>query len=99
MRRIALTTFCLLALCSPAILPAASFIKVGNFTINGVIESGGFILDDGNAYKPISKHQKANTHAWQLSDVIMLLRKKRTKRYIHVNTRTGENAKMRRVSL
>ncbi|MBS0654429.1 MAG: hypothetical protein JSR46_01510 [Verrucomicrobia bacterium] len=99
MRRFALITLCLVAVCAHIPLSAVTFIKLGNFAIDGVTSNGGFILDDGHAYKPVSKHQKKSAKSWQLTDVIMLLRKKGAKKYLLVNTRTGEKCKMRNTSI
>lgn len=93
MRKITLLTTVLVALSVQCPLPA-HLIKIGNFAINGV-NKRGFILDDGRAYKPTNSNQKDSTKAWQLGDVVMLMRKHGSKRYLLINTRTGEKAKMK----
>lgn len=91
MRKILALAACLLSLYAPCSLFADN-VKIGNFPIDGVTQFGSFVLDDGHSYKP-RRSQVSRTKSWQLGDVIMVLKKKGTKTYILVNTRTGEIAK------
>lgn len=94
MRLIALFIVCLAALSSPLSMSATTYLKIGNFDIDSFCH-GGFLLDDGRVYIPISPKQKKQTQDWQLGDPMLVMQKKHGSHYIVVNTRTGELAKMK----
>lgn len=96
MRKLLVMAACLLSLYLPCSL-AAQNIKIGDFPVNR-ITPGSFVLGDAHAYKPFPSQRK-HTLSWQLGDVIMVVHKKGTKRYILINTRTGDKAKTKIVSL
>lgn len=99
MKKIALIIFCLFAVTATPTLSAAwKVYKVGNFPIVGTIQGKGFVLNDGNIYKPKNSSQRTITTSWQLGDNILLLKGKGKKTYILVNARTGQKATMKNVN-
>lgn len=98
MRKILIMALCLLASYLPGSLLAKA-TKIGNFPIDAVTKFGSFILDDGRSYKPISPKQRKSTRSWELGDTILLMKKRGSKNYILINTRTGEISKMKVVPL
>ena len=71
----------------------AKYVIQGNYDIAGPGRRGGFMLDDGNTYKPLSKFQKNRVKSWQLGDTILVLRIVHSHRYLLVNKANGERAK------
>ena len=98
MKKIALIIFCLFAVTATPTLSAAwKVYKVGNFPIVGTIQGKGFVLNDGNIYKPKNSSGRTITTSWQQGDNILLLKGKGKKTYILVNARTGEKVSMKNV--
>lgn len=86
------------AFCSSFELSAQwKVVKIGDYPIVGTILHKGFILDDGNIYRPVSSSQREVTRDWQLGDSILLLKGKGRNRFILVNSRTGQKAIMKNV--
>lgn len=99
MKKILLIALCLFATIPAAHLCAAwKVTKIGDYPIVGTVTHKGFILADGNIYKPVSPNQKEISDDWFLGDGIVLLRGKGKNRFILINIRTGEHAIMKRVS-
>jgi hypothetical protein len=99
MRKAALIILCLFAFIPAAQLSAAwKVVKIGDYPIVGTVRHKGFILDDGNIYKPVSANQRQASMDWELGDSIMLLKARGKNRFILVNSRTGQKAIMRNVS-
>jgi hypothetical protein len=91
---IALLTISLGLLIQTSALNAhAKYIRLGDFDIVASGRHGGFILDDGNTYKPLSDFQKNRVHSWQLGDSILVLRISHTHKYLLINTSNGQKAK------
>lgn len=95
MNFLALIAICALFFVPTTSLSAESYLKIGNFDIDALDKKFDFILDDGRTYRPTSDHQRENTLAWQLGDSILVLKIKHKNRFILINQRTGQKAKMR----
>jgi hypothetical protein len=75
-------------------------MKVGTFKIDASGEhQGSFVLDDGNLYKPTSRHQRRKTTDWQLGDSILVMSSNHSNRFVLVNTRTNQKVKARAISV
>jgi len=99
MRGILLAFFCMLCFVTTEIHAIDRNLKIGDFVIAGLDDDEHFILDDGNTYKPADGTQKEKTLDWQLHDLVLVLKHHSKNRYVLVNQRTGENAKMKITSL
>ena len=99
MKTIICTLATLLLCCSAEVAQAGQkFVKVGNFKIDAANFEDGFVLDDGNLYKPTSHGQKEKTQDWQLGDNILVLNGHHSNRFLLINTRTNQKVKAKVIS-
>lgn len=93
MKKLVLFILCLFAV-MPAVQLSAAYkvMKIGDSVIIGTVKHKGFVLNDGNIYKPLNAEQRKITMDWQLRDVILISQGTSRNRFILVNARTGQKA-------
>jgi hypothetical protein len=86
------------ALCAH-LTASPSVVKLGDFKIDKTYSSHRILLDDGNVYKPVNRHQAEKMEDWQLGDNIMVLKMSgRNNRFILVNAARNEQIRGKVVS-